>query len=184
MKSSHRFLAAISILVVVGFLLAGCGAAKPPEAEQKAAQAAMEDAKKVQADKLAAVDWSSASQSMADADKDVRINRMGDARMFYTRAKVRFEKARDVAKQRYDQLLSEAEENQTQINKHYSVVKAQLTKAPAKVRKGLEGTCAEYEKSIAEIEQFRANGDAIRAKLNSAELLKKVYDTEVSLQKK
>jgi hypothetical protein len=186
MKGAHRIVATIGIVVVLLIASYGCGGGKPPEEEQKAAQQAMEQAKKVQAEKLAIVDWGQASQSLADADKSLKINRYGDARMFYTRAKSRFENTYKVAKAKYDSLLREADENQTQINKHYGIVKTQLTssRVPAKVKKELEGTCAEYEKSIEEINNFRSNGDAIRAKLNSQDLLKKIYDTEKSLETK
>lgn len=185
MKSSHRILAAIGLLLIPMLASYGCSA-KPPEEEPKLAHQAMDQAKSVQADKLAVVDWSSAMQSLADADKDVKINRFGDAKMFYLRAESRFKKAYTVAKARYDSLLREVDDNQTAIASHYGRVKAQLASArvPAKTKKEVEATCLELDKAIAEVDTFRSSGDAIRAKLSSQELLKKVYDTEKSLEKK
>jgi len=185
MKSSHRILAAIGLLLIPMLASYGCNA-KPPEEEPKLAHQAMDQAKTVQADKLAVVDWGQAMQSLADADKSVKINRYGDAKMFYLRAKSRFEKAYTVAKARYDSLMREADDNRTAIAQHYARVKADLAsnKVPAKVKKEMEGTCAEFDKSIAEIDGYRSNGDAIKAKLNSQEILRKVYDTEKSLEKK
>ncbi len=186
MKGIHRIVATIGIVVFLLLVSYGCGSGTPPEEEQKAAQLAMEQAKQVQAEKLAVVDWGQAAQSMADADKSVKINRYGDARMFYTRAKSRFENTYKVAKAKYDSLLREADENQTQIATRYARIKAQLAsgRVPARTKKDLEATCVEFDKSIAEIDKFRSSGDAIRAKLSSQDLLKKVYDTETSLAKK
>jgi len=184
MKNTYKIAATISIVVVLLLASYGCGSGTPPQEEQKAAQLAMEQAKAVQADKFAPTDWSQASQTMADADKDVKINRYGDARMFYTRAKSRFENTYKVAKPKFDQYMQEADEKQTQINNHYNTVKLLLAKAPAKAKKEFEPTFAEFDKSLAEIEQARSSGNAIKAKQNADDLLKKVWDTERSLQKK
>lgn len=185
MKSSHRILAAIGLLLIPMLASYGCSA-KPPEEEPKLAHAAMEKAKSVQAEKLAVVDWGQAMQSLADADKDVKINRFGDAKMFYLRAESRFNKAYTVAKARYDSLLKEVDENQTAIASHYGTLKARLASArvPAKTKKEVEATCLELDKAIAEVDKFRTSGNAIQAKLSSQEVLKKVYDTEKSLEKK
>jgi hypothetical protein len=186
MKSLSRILASIGIVVVLLLASYGCGSGTPPQEEQKAAQQAMEQAKSVQADKLALVDWGNAAQAMADADKSIKINRYGDAKMFYTRAKSRFEKTYTVAKAKYDDLLRQADENQIQISTRYARIKAQLAsgRIPAKTKRDLEATCAEFEKSLAEIDKSRSSGNAIKAKLDSDDLLKRVYATETSLARK
>jgi len=185
MKSSHRILAAIGLLLIPMLASYGCNA-KPPEEEPKLAHQALDQAKQVQAEKLAVVDWGQAMQSLADADKSLKIKRYGDAKMFYLRAESRFKKAYTVAKARYDSLLREVDDNQTAIASHYGRVKAQLASArvPSKTKREMEVTCAELDKAIAEVDKFRSSGDAIRAKLSSQEVLKRVYDTEKSLEKK
>jgi len=163
----------------------GCSS-QPPQEEQKAATQAMEQAKQVQADKLAALDWGNATQAFNDAELMVKKSRMADAKMFYTRAKARFDKAQQIAASKQDSLMKEVDEARTAISSHYATVKAAVTggKVPAKMKKDLEATCLEIDKSIADVDQAVSQRDAIKAKLTSQDLLKKVYATEQLIQKK
>lgn len=81
----------LAVVVSLVFLVAGCS--KPPEAEQKAAQAAMDAAMSAGADKYAAADFDAAKKKLDEADSLVKDKKYKEAKPAYIDAKAAFEKA-------------------------------------------------------------------------------------------
>jgi hypothetical protein len=83
----------VSLLIFVSLLFLFSGCAKPPEAEQKAAQTAMEAAVAAGADKYATADLEAANKIKATADAQVTEKKYKEAKQAYIDAKAAFEKA-------------------------------------------------------------------------------------------
>jgi hypothetical protein len=83
-----RWLVVVLSLV---FLVVGC--AKPPEAEQKAAKAAMDAAMSAGADKYAAADLDAAKKKWEGAEAQMKDKKYKEALQAYNDAKAGFEKA-------------------------------------------------------------------------------------------
>jgi hypothetical protein len=83
-----RWLVVVLSLV---FLVVGCS--KPPEAEQKAAKAAMDAAMSAGADKYAAADFDAAKKKWEGAEAQVKDKKYKEALQAYNDAKAGFEKA-------------------------------------------------------------------------------------------
>jgi len=83
----------VSLFVVVSLLFLFSGCAKPPEAEQQAAQSAMEAAVAAGADKYAAAELGEANKLKEAADAQVAEKKYKEAKQAYIDAKAAFEKA-------------------------------------------------------------------------------------------
>jgi len=81
------------LVVVVGLIFLVVGCSKPPEAEQKAAKAAMDAAMSAGADKYAAADFDAAKKKLDEADSQVKDKKYKEAKPTYIDAKAAFEKA-------------------------------------------------------------------------------------------
>lgn len=182
MTRSHRILAAIGLLLLPLLASYGCGT-QPPVEEPKLAQAAMDQAKTVQADKLASLDWGNAMAKMKDAELMVKKSRNADAKTFYLQAKSRFENAYKIAKDRRDGLVREVDEARSAIASNYSKLKAQVARARGKAKKDGEASCAEIEQSMADMDKAVTDGDVIKAKLMSKDIGDKIYKTALALEK-
>ncbi len=183
MKHSHRIVVPISILLLFAFV-SGCGGSKPPDEELKACQQAMDQAKTVQAEKLAVADWSDAEGKMNNAQYAIKNNRMGDARLFYQQAKNRYEKAYTVAKAKHDNYMKEVDEERTTIGKNLGTLKALASKAPSKMKKEMEANLAEIDQKMAELDQAVTDKDAVKAKLTSKDVQDKIYRATLALEKR
>jgi hypothetical protein len=88
-----HFKFSVSLMMVLALVLVFIGCAKPPEAEQKAAQAAMDAAVTAGADKYAAADLDAAKKVWEAAEAQVREKKYKEAKQGYVDAKAAFEKA-------------------------------------------------------------------------------------------
>jgi len=88
-----HFKFAVSFMMVLALVLVFIGCSKPPEAEQKAAQAAMDAAVSAGADKYAAADLDAAKQVWEAAEAQVKEKKYKEAKQGYVDAKAAFEKA-------------------------------------------------------------------------------------------
>ncbi len=79
------------VVLSLVFLFVGCS--KPPEAEQKAAKAAMDAAISAGADKYAAADLDAAKKKWDEAESQVKDKKYKEAKQSYIDAKAAFEKA-------------------------------------------------------------------------------------------
>ncbi len=88
-----HFKYSVSFLMVIALALVFIGCAKPPEAEQKAAKAAMDAAVSAGADKYAAADLDAAKKVWDAAEAQVKDKKYKEAKQGYVDAKAAFEKA-------------------------------------------------------------------------------------------
>ena len=84
---------AVSLLVVLSLALIFTGCAKPPEAEQQAAKAAMDSAVAAGADKYAATDMDNAKKIWEAVEAQMAEKKYKEAKQGYVDAKAAFEKA-------------------------------------------------------------------------------------------
>ena len=87
----------VSVLVVLAFVMMFVGCSKPPEAEQKAAKAAMDAAISAGADKYAVSETEIAKKTWDNAESQVKDKKYKEAKQSYIEAKAAFEKASAVA---------------------------------------------------------------------------------------
>ena len=88
-----HFKFSVSFMMVLALVLVFIGCSKPPEAEQKAAQAAMDAAVSAGADKYAAADLDAAKKLREAAEAQVKEKKYKEAKQGYVDAKTGFEKA-------------------------------------------------------------------------------------------
>jgi hypothetical protein len=88
-----NFKYAVSLMMVLALALVFIGCTKPPEAEQKAAKAAMDAAVTAGADKYAAADLDAAKKTLDAAEAQVKDKKYKEAKQGYVDAKAAFEKA-------------------------------------------------------------------------------------------
>ena len=88
-----HFKYSVSLMMVLALALVFIGCAKPPEAEQKAAKAAMDAAVSAGADKYAAADLDAAKKVWDAAEAQVKDKKYKEAKQGYVDAKAAFEKA-------------------------------------------------------------------------------------------
>jgi hypothetical protein len=88
-----HFKYSVSVMMVLALALVFIGCAKPPEAEQKAAQAAMDAAVTAGADKYAVADLQAAKKLWESAEAQVKDKKYKEAKQVYVDAKAAFEKA-------------------------------------------------------------------------------------------
>jgi hypothetical protein len=175
MNYSHRIFVPISILLLFAFV-SGCGGTQPPDEELKLVQQAIEQAKTVQAEKLAAADWSNAEAKMNDAQFAIKNKRYSDAKTFYLQAKSRYEKAFTVGKAKHEMYMREVDEERTALGTNLGKLKAMAAKAPTKMKKETEASIAEIDQKIAELDKAVQDKDAVKAKLTSKEVNGKIFD--------
>jgi len=83
----------VSLLLVLAFALLFVGCAKPPEAEQQAAKAAMDASVVAGAEKFAAAELDAAKKVWEAAEAQVKEKKYKEAKQGYIDAKAAFEKA-------------------------------------------------------------------------------------------
>ncbi|MHB9096437.1 MAG: hypothetical protein ACYC5X_01290 [Syntrophales bacterium] len=88
-----HFKYSVSLMMVLALALVFIGCAKPPEAEQQAAKAAMDAAVTAGADKYAAADLDAAKKVWESAEAQVKDKKYKEAKQGYVDAKAAFEKA-------------------------------------------------------------------------------------------
>ena len=88
-----HFKFSVSLVMVLALALVFIGCSKPPEAEQKAAQAAMDAAVSAGADKYAVADLDAAKKVWESAEAQVKEKKYKEAKQGYIDAKAAFEKA-------------------------------------------------------------------------------------------
>jgi len=179
MDSSRRIALPMILLLIITFL----SCASKPE-EQQLAQKAMDQAKEQYAQEFAPTDWKNAVQAWEDAQGLIARESYGEARPLLLRAKSRFEKARDIAKGRRDELFKEIQGIQKAIDIRYRGVKTTLetAKLSTKAKKSLEDACKDIDSAIEKLNAEVASGDYTPAKFTAQRTLRAVYEAEKELQ--
>jgi len=176
MKSSIRFFVGFSLLILI--VLYGCGVEKS-EAEMKAAQQAMDNARSFAAEELAAANWQEAMQAWDQGQAAVKDGK--PAKTFFLRAKSRFEKTAAIAKARRDDVAKEVSTMQQTINERCSVIKTALEtgKLTPKVQNQIKPLMAEVDTGNQSIVSLVEKGDYLKAKSTARDVQKKVYNAEL-----
>ena len=113
----------LSILLAVlgsGWFL---GCASRPEEAIREAQQAMDEARAVQAPNFAPGDWKSAQDAWDAAQAALAKQSYGQASSHLMQAKSRFEKARNIARAKRDDVKKEVGTLQSAVNKRFSAAK-------------------------------------------------------------
>ena len=162
----------VSLMLVLALALVAIGCAKPPEAEQKAAKAAMDAAVAAGADKYAAADLDAAKKVWESSEAQVKDKKYKEAKQGYVDAKAAFEKAAAAVEAGKKAVTDEATAALTAVEQGWAAIEGDAKKAEKKMKEKK----AEWE---ADAKAFGDNlkaakdalaADPIGAKAKAAEL--------------
>ncbi|NWG75402.1 MAG: DUF4398 domain-containing protein [Rubrivivax sp.] len=178
MRKSSRLLMGCGLFVVLAS--SGCSY-KIPEAEMKAAQEAMEQARNLHAEELASSNWKDAVEAWEEAQAAVKEEK--PAKSLFLRARSRFEKAAKIARASGEDVKKEVGEIQIGISERLSKVKAALEKGglSSKTRKEVSVMAAEADDAAGSIEGLLSQGELIKARNLAKETQRKIYNAELIL---
>ncbi len=178
MTKAQRNLLAIGLVLLLCF----CACGQPTEQIQLA-QKAMDQAKEQRAEEFAAKEWNDAMQAWNQAQAALAKNSYSESSTALLRAKSRFEKARDIAKGRREDLLKQVTGLQKTIEIRYTAMKntVQAAKLSAAKKKEFEESCKEIDQAIEKMKSQVNAGDLTPAKFTGDTTLRNVYETEKSL---
>jgi len=163
-----RKTALLSFVVLLFFI----GCAKPPEAEQKAAQAAMEAAVAAGADKYAAAELDAAKKVKEGADAQVTQKNYKEAKQAYIDAKAAFEKAAAAVEQGKKKAADDANAAITAVEESWKPVEAFAAKLEKKFKAKKEAWQADataFGENLKAAKDMVAT-DALAAKAKAEEL--------------
>lgn len=124
----------VLLLIVVSFIFFLIGCAKPPEAEQKAAQTAMEAAIAAGADKYAAAELDAAKKLKKNADAQVTEKKYKEAKQAYIDAKAAFEKAAAAVEAGKKKAADEANAALAALEESWKAIEAKASKLGKKMK--------------------------------------------------
>jgi hypothetical protein len=127
-----NFRNAALLLIVVSLFFIGC--AKPPEAEQKAAQTAMETAVAAGADKYATTELDAAKKLKENADAQVTGKKYKEAKQAYIEAKAAFEKAAAAVEAGKKKAADDANAALAAVEESWKAVEAAASKLGKKLK--------------------------------------------------
>jgi hypothetical protein len=164
MNNSHRILIAVCVFLILFF--AGC--ASRPDEQIKLAQEAYNQAVDQRADQYAPSEWKSAKEIYDLANEQLAKQSYSAAAASFTTAKARLNKARDVAKDERESMLTQVQTLQANITSNFDAFKAAMTPAKqAAAKKDYQAALADIEKRIGLIASQVSQGDYIGAKENA-----------------
>ena len=129
-----HFKYSVSLMMVLALVLFFIGCSKPPEAEQKAAQAAMDAAVTAGADKYAAADLDAAKKVWEAAEAQVKDKKYKEAKQGYVDAKAAFEKAAGAVAAGKKAVTDEATAAVTAMEEAWKGVEAAAKKVEKKMK--------------------------------------------------
>jgi len=176
MKNSIRFFVVSSLAILVGCY--GCSVPSS-EAEMKAAQEAMDNAKSFHAESLAASNWSEAILAWEQGQAALKEGK--SAKTFFLRAKSRFEKTAAIAKSNGETMSREVSQMQSGIEEALSKVKAELEKGrlSAKVQKQIKPMVAEADQGMETLAKLVGDKDFMKAKILAKEIQANIYNARL-----
>jgi hypothetical protein len=176
MKNSTRIFVVCSLLLLV--FCSSCGAPNS-EKEKQAAQQAMDKAKSLHAESLAAFDWNEAMKAWEQGDAAVKEGK--PAKTYYLRAKSRFEKTAAIAKSQGATLSQELSSMQLSMNERLSKVKAAVERGrmSSKILKQVQPLIDEVQKGVESLESLMSQGDLAKARTLAKETQAKLYNSEL-----
>lgn len=179
MKDSIRFFIGFSLFVLVACY--GCGPASS-EAEMKAAQEAMEEAKSFSAEELATSDWNDAMQAWEEAQTAVEQGK--SAKTLFLTAKSRFEKTAKIAKSHHERISGEISEIQKTISERMEEIQSALDAKllSSRTQKEIKPILAEVEAGSESVNELIGQGSLLEANDLAREVQKKVYNAQLIME--
>jgi hypothetical protein len=159
-------------MIVLVLALAFIGCAKPPEAEQKAAKAAMDAAVAAGADKYAAADLDAAKKIWESAEAQVKDKMYKEAKQGYVDAKAAFDKAAGAVEAGKKAATDEAMAAIAALEESWTAIEAAAKKVQKKMKdqkEAWEGDAKAFTESLKAGKEMIA-ADPIGAKAKVAEL--------------
>lgn len=171
--------------LVLGFLLAAgaAGCASYPEEQLKLAQAAMDEAGKLQAESFASANWEDAKKAWDEAQTQLEQKRYALAAASLARARSRFEKAREIARAKRATVLEEIKRSQLGINVNYTSLKSSMTSArlAGAVRSELEERCRKIDELVERLGVEVDQGDYVKAQATAKEALLHLQEAQTRI---
>jgi hypothetical protein len=181
MQRTHLVL--IPLFVVLSLISVGC--TSKPDEQLQLAQKAMEQAKEQHAEEFAQTDWKTAQQAWEDAQSLIAKQQYAEAGSLLLRARSRFEKARDIAKSKREDLRREIENNRKTIDARYGSLKSAISaaKLPSGAKRSLDESCGDIDKEIEKLKAEFDQGEFTQAKYTTQTTLRRVYEAEKEFEK-
>lgn len=167
-----HFKFSVSFMMVLALVLVFIGCSKPPEAEQKAAQAAMDAAVSAGADKYAAADLDAAKKVWEAAEAQVKEKKYKEAKQGYVDAKAAFEKAAGAVAAGKKAVADEATAALAAVEEGWKGVEAAAKKVEKKLKDKKEAWTADakaFGENLKAAKEMIA-ADAVAAKAKAGEL--------------
>ncbi len=179
----HPRLLAIALLVLSSLLYHGCSS--PPTEQIQAAEKSMQQAREFHAEEFAPSDWKNAQQAWNDAQGLIAKQKYGDATPLLIRAKSRFDKARDIARAKREDLRREIEGKRKTIDTRYGSLRSTMAgeNLSAATRKSLIESCKEIDIGIDKLKTALDQGDYTVANNTAMTTLRQVYEAEKEVEK-
>jgi DNA repair ATPase RecN len=164
--------------------LGWAGCASYPEQQLKLAQAAMEEAKKLQAEAFASANWEDAKKAWDEAQGQLSQQKYGLAATTLARAKSRFDKASDIAKAKRQDVLEELKRSQIGINVNYTNLRTSMATArmSSTLKTTMEEGCRQIDQLVERLTTEIYQEDYVKAQSTAKEALRQVQDAQLKLQ--
>jgi hypothetical protein len=171
----------ISLCLAVLLASYGCGGSS--EIEMTQAQEAMNHAKNVHADDLAATDFQQAQKAWDHAQAAEKEGKTAAAKVLFTSAKIFFDKAADIAKARQDALSRELSGMQLIISRNFDQIKSDLSRnnLSAMQRNQVMAIATEVEEGIDSISKLVIHEDLVKAVASAKDVQTKIYHAQLIL---
>jgi outer membrane murein-binding lipoprotein Lpp len=175
----------ISAAVSLALLLAGCSSG--PSQMFQLTQKARTEATNEHADQYAADYWREAEKSWQEANAKLEVKSYGEADNLLLRAKANYVKARDLAKNRREELVKKIRNTQITIEKR---LKSDLLDNPASAKlpvarkKEFEASVKEIQDNQAKIETQIQNDQLAEAEFLANKTLRAIYEAQQEYLKK
>lgn len=167
-----HFKYSVSLMMVLTLALVFIGCAKPPEAEQKAAKAAMDAAVTAGADKYAAADLDAAKKVWESSEAQVKDKKYKEAKEGYVAAKAAFEKAAAAVAAGKKAVADEAAAAIAALEQGWTALEADAKKAEKKMKEKKADWEADAKAFMESLKAAKDSlgADPIGAKAKAAEL--------------
>ncbi len=179
MKRLNRPQALLAVFLIA--VLPGC--ASRPDEQINAAQAAMDEARGERAEIFAPADWTDAVTVWKEGQDLLEQEKFGEAASKFIRAKARFEKTRNIARSKREELAREVREQQGVINARYGLIQAELPNVSGADRRSLEEACRDIDQEMAGLNESIDKENFLEAQDKAQTVLRKVYEAQLKMQK-
>jgi hypothetical protein len=171
-------------MLLLTLILYGCSARPVEQIEQT--EKTMEQAKAEFAEQFAPEDWRAAEEAWKEADAALQKESYGPATTLLLKAKTRYAKARDLAKNKRADAIREIKNFQKTAEIRFGELKTAIDANAKKLtparRKTLDDTCKEIEEKIARVTTQLENGQYSEAKYLAQTTMRQVWETQQELE--